>query len=60
MNPRQVELVQNSFNMVQPNLESAAINFYDRLFRLDPTLRRMFHGPQQNRPANLRMYSESW
>ncbi len=47
MTPHQVELVQNSFNMVVPNLESAAMTFYDRLFQLDPSLRRMFHGPQQ-------------
>jgi len=44
----EVELVQNSFNMVVPNLESAAMTFYDRLFDLDRSLRRMFHGrPQQ-------------
>jgi hypothetical protein len=46
MIPRQIEIVQNSFNLVVPTLESAAMAFYDRLFQLDPSLRRMFHGPQ--------------
>jgi hemoglobin-like flavoprotein len=53
MTPRQVELVQNSFNMVLPKLESAAMTFYDRLFNLDPSLRRMFHGPQAEQARKL-------
>jgi hypothetical protein len=31
MTPRQIELVQSSFNLVAPNLESAAMTFYDSL-----------------------------
>jgi len=53
MTPRQIELVQNSFNMVAPTLESAAMTFYDRLFQLDPSLRRIFHGPQQEQARKL-------
>jgi len=60
MTPRQIELVQNSFNLVVPTLESAAMAFYDRLFQLDPSLRRMFHGRRQNRPANLGMCLRLW
>jgi hemoglobin-like flavoprotein len=53
MTPRQIELVQSSFNMVVPNLESAAMTFYDRLFQLDPSLRHMFHGPQAEQARRL-------
>jgi hemoglobin-like flavoprotein len=53
MTPRQIELVQNSFNMVLPTLESATMIFYDRLFQLDPSLRRMFHGPQKEQARKL-------
>jgi len=53
MTPRQIELVQNSFNMVVPTLESATMTFYDRLFQLDPSLRRMFHGPQKEQARKL-------
>jgi hemoglobin-like flavoprotein len=53
MTPRQIELVQSSFKMVVPNLESAAMTFYDRLFQLDPSLRRMFHGPQAEQARKL-------
>jgi hemoglobin-like flavoprotein len=53
MTPRQIELVQNSFSMVVPTIESAAMMFYDRLFELDPSLRRMFHGPQAEQARKL-------
>jgi len=36
MTPHQIELVQRSFNLVKPVLESATMMFYDRLFQLDP------------------------
>jgi len=53
MTPRQIELVQNSFKMVVPNLESAAMTFYDRLFQLDPSLHHTFHGPQAEQARKL-------
>ena len=53
MTPRQIELVQNSFSMVVPTIESAAMMFYDRLFELAPSLRRMFHGPQAEQARKL-------
>lgn len=53
MTGRQIELVQNSFQLVLPGLESAAMIFYDRLFQLDPSLRRMFHSPQQEQARKL-------
>ena len=42
MNPEQITLVQNSFNLVEPIAEIAAGLFYNRLFELDPSLRPMF------------------
>ena len=53
MTPRQIELVQNSFNRLLLNLESAAMAFYDRLFQLDPILRHMFRGPQDEQARKL-------
>ena len=42
MNPEQITLVQNTFNLVEPIAEIAAGLFYNRLFELDPSLRPMF------------------
>lgn len=40
----QVDLVQSSFDKVLPIADVAADIFYSRLFELDPSLRRLFHG----------------
>jgi hemoglobin-like flavoprotein len=40
---RQVELVQQSFRLIQPIIEDAAVLFYGRLFEIDPSLHRLFH-----------------
>lgn len=42
MTPRQTLVVQTSFRAVQPILADATVLFYDRLFELDPSLRRLF------------------
>ena len=42
MTSRQISLVQDSFQLVQPILEDAAMLFYRRLFELDPSLRSLF------------------
>jgi hemoglobin-like flavoprotein len=42
MTPRQKELVRDSFALVEPIADAAATIFYDRLFALDPNLRRLF------------------
>ena len=42
MNTEQIDLVQNSFKLVEPIAEDAAALFYDRLFTLDPSARPMF------------------
>jgi len=42
MTPRQIQLVRESFGRVAPIADVAATIFYDRLFALDPGLRRLF------------------
>jgi hemoglobin-like flavoprotein len=42
MTPRQVELIRASWTEVEPIQDVAATLFYDRLFELDPLLRRLF------------------
>lgn len=42
MNPKQVALVQRSWNDVLPIADTAAQMFYERLFDLDPSLRPLF------------------
>jgi hemoglobin-like flavoprotein len=44
MTPRQIELVQQTFKQVVPVRLEVARLFYGRLFWLDPTLKRLFHG----------------
>ncbi|MBC7601802.1 MAG: hemin receptor [Ramlibacter sp.] len=44
MTPKQISLVQKSFADVKPIAGPAATLFYNRLFSLDPSLRRMFKG----------------
>ncbi|MDJ0755454.1 MAG: globin family protein [Ardenticatenaceae bacterium] len=42
MNQKQIEHVQQSFELVKPITEAASNLFYDRLFELDPSLRPYF------------------
>jgi hemoglobin-like flavoprotein len=42
MTPRQIELVQTSWEKVVPIADQAAALFYNRLFELDPELKPMF------------------
>ena len=44
MTPQQIKLVQTSFASVRSIADTAAALFYGRLFELDPSLRRLFHG----------------
>jgi hemoglobin-like flavoprotein len=53
MTPKQINLVQNTFEMVVPIADLAATLFYDRLFELDPYLRPMFHGPIEEQGKKL-------
>ena len=42
MTPRQQTLIRESWAQVAPIADAAATIFYDRLFELDPSLRRLF------------------
>jgi hemoglobin-like flavoprotein len=53
VNPRQVELVQQSFEQVKPIAPAAATIFYSYLFDLDPTLRNLFKGDMTRQGAML-------
>src|SRR5215510_6280978 len=49
----QKTLVQNSFVSVATIADDAAILFYQRLFELDPSLRRMFRGDMAEQRKKL-------
>ena len=53
MNSAQIDLVQNSFKLVEPMAEAAASLFYDRLFTLDPSLRPMFKNDMKTQGRKL-------
>ena len=53
MTPRQIHLLQETFAQVAPMSETAAALFYDRLFTLDPSLRRLFKGDMQDQGRKL-------
>lgn len=44
MKSSQIALVQSTFDRILPISDVAAQIFYDRLFKVDPSLRRLFHG----------------
>lgn len=53
MTPRQIELVQSTWQLVVPVAEDAAQLFYVRLFQLDPSLRAMFKGDMEEQGRKL-------
>ena len=50
---RQIALVQETFATIAPIADDAAILFYQRLFELDPSLRRMFPGEMTDQRRKL-------
>jgi len=42
MTPRQIDLIRMSWSAVEPISDAAARLFYDRLFELDPAVKRLF------------------
>src|ERR1051326_2873506 len=44
MTPEQIRLVKSSFSSVLPIADQTGVQFYDRLFALDPALRPLFKG----------------
>ncbi len=55
MTPTQIDLVQRSFTQVKPIAATAAELFYNRLFSLDPSLRRLFTGGDMARQGQMLM-----
>lgn len=53
MTSHQITLVQETFDAVRPIAAEAAAMFYDRLFALDPNLRRLFRGDMQEQGRKL-------
>jgi len=53
MNRSQIDLVRNSFALVQPIAPQAAVIFYDRLFAADPSLRQLFKGDMAHQGERL-------
>ena len=53
MTPDAQRLVRDSFAKIAPNAEAAAGMFYDRLFALDPSLRRLFNGDMTEQRRKL-------
>ena len=53
MTPKQIEIVQASFNKVAPIAETAAALFYARLFELDPNLKPLFKGDMKRQGMML-------
>jgi hemoglobin-like flavoprotein len=53
MTPRQILLVQRSFERLKPMAAEAGLLFYDRLFTVDPSLRRMFRGAVDEQARKL-------
>ena len=51
--PRQIDLVQQSFKLIEPIIDDAAILFYARLFEIDPSLQHMFHRPRRDQARLL-------
>lgn len=53
MTPKQIILIQNSFEQVLPIAEAAAELFYRRLFQLDPSLKPLFRGDMREQGRKL-------
>ena len=53
MTPRQIDLVQSSFENVVPISDTAAEIFYKRLFELDPALRKLFRSDMKQQGKKL-------
>jgi len=50
---RQMDLVQQSFRLIETIIDDAAGLFYDRLFEIDPSLQRMFHRSRRDQARLL-------
>jgi hemoglobin-like flavoprotein len=53
MTPEQIRLVKSSFTSVLPIADRTGVQFYDRLFALDPALRQLFTGDMTEQSRTL-------
>jgi hemoglobin-like flavoprotein len=53
MTPKQIRLVQSSWNKVVPIADEAAALFYGRLFELQPSYRKLFKTDQKQQGRKL-------
>jgi hemoglobin-like flavoprotein len=53
MTCEEINLIKTSFAKVEPVAETAAALFYERLFQLDPALRRLFRGDMNEQGRKL-------
>jgi len=53
MDTRQIRLVQESFATLGPICEQVGALFFDRLFQLDPSLRKLFRGDMTEHGGKL-------
>lgn len=53
LSSRQKQLVQQSFSKVEPIAEQAAEIFYNKLFEIDPSLKRLFKGSLKEQGKKL-------
>jgi hemoglobin-like flavoprotein len=53
MTPEQIRIVQSTWLQVLPVKEAAAQCFYDRVFELDPSLRKLFRGDIRSQGQKL-------
>src|SRR5262245_59629297 len=53
MTPKQITIVQSTFEQIRPMAEDAAALFYTRLFTLDGSLRALFKGDMQQQGVLL-------
>jgi hemoglobin-like flavoprotein len=53
MTPKQISLVQSTWEVVLPISRAAATIFYDKLFAADPSLRPLFKGDLEEQKVKL-------
>jgi len=53
MTPREIEIVQQTFEKVRPIATAAADLFYGKLFELDPSLKALFRGSMREQGKML-------
>jgi len=53
MNPHQITLIEQAWSQLAPKAEAVGAAFYDHLFALDPSLRRLFRGERQEQARKL-------